>query len=231
MAAAAREGVSLPENTQETARTPTRADAVPRAPRAAFGFARTLTTAEDRLEFPGFGHGGVPKTRPPPPRRAALPFLRPAPALRAPRSLAPLPPDSARLSPLRGFLRAENSSAEPRGLPRAGLRPGRGDAGGGGSGGCGAGTVSPPKERLCWKASRLPGSDHRRKRERLGKSAAAAQGPWGQPGEEAMGALRADLAVPRRARVGCTVARGADSPAGDRAASRLPLKARDSSSS
>lgn len=43
-----------------------------------------------------------------------------------------------------------------------------------------------------------------------------------------MGAHRADLAVPRRARAGCTVARGADSPAGDRAASRLPLKARDS---
>ncbi|KAG3273554.1 hypothetical protein H1C71_018980, partial [Ictidomys tridecemlineatus] len=101
-------------------------------------------------------------------------------------------------------------SAEPRGLPRAGLRPGRGDAGGGGGGG--AGTVSPPKERLCWEASRLPGSGHRRKRERLGKSAAAAQGPWGQPREEAMGAHRADLAVPRRARVGCTVARGADFP-------------------
>lgn len=52
---------------------------------------------------------------------AALPFLRPAPAPRAPRSPRRAPTRARRL-------RAESGAPGPRGPPRARRRPGRGDA-------------------------------------------------------------------------------------------------------
>jgi hypothetical protein len=74
------------------------------------------------------------------------------------------------------------------------------------------GPGSPPGEGLCGDSSASPCARAAgRKLARLGKSGGAVGSPWGTSRR----AHGEDVTVPRRARVWCALAIGADSPAGD----------------